>query len=81
MRRDRKAGGGGLLVYHKKSYTILKLIIDSDFETTTLSVILDKTKHTFVTRSLESHLKSLIAQNHRNVTLIGGLKSSHFFRP
>ena len=86
MRCDRKAGGGGLLVYHKKSYTILNPIIDSDFETITFSVILNKTKHTFVSSYnphfkhtpiflsfLESHIKSLIAQNHRNVTLIGDL--------
>ena len=46
VRRDRKAGGGGLLVYHKNSYTILNPIIDS--ETITFSVILNKTKHTFV---------------------------------
>ena len=86
VRCDRKAGGGGLLVYHKKSYTILNPIIDSDFETITFSVILNKTKHTFVSSYnphfkhtpiflsfLESHIKSLIAQNHRNVTLIGDL--------
>ena len=86
MRRDRKAGGGGLLVYHKKCYSILNPIIDPNFETITFSVLLNKIKHTFVSsynphfkhtpvflNFLETHLKHLISANHRNITLIGDL--------
>ena len=76
---NKRSPRNGLLVYHKKSFTILNPIIDSDFETITFSVILNKTKHTYFKHTpiflsfLVSHIKSLIAQNHRNVTLIGDL--------
>ena len=86
IRRDRKAGGGGLLVYYKKSYSILNPLIDSTFETITFSVLLNKTKHTFISsynphfkftpiylNYLDLHLKNLISSNHSNITLIGDL--------
>ena len=44
LRRDRIAGGGGLLVYTKKAYKLSDVFIDPTFETIMFSIIFDKKK-------------------------------------
>ena len=86
MRRDRKARAGGLLVYTKKSYQILNLVIDPVFEIITFSTLLNRIKHTFVSSynphfkfspvylvHLEDLLKTFFAKKFTNLTLIGDL--------
>ena len=86
IRRDRKARAGGLLVYTKKSYQILNLVIDPVFETITFSTLLHRIKHTFVSSynphfkfspvylvHLEDLLKTFFAKKFINLTLIGDL--------
>ena len=86
IRRDRKARAGGLLVYTKKSYQILNLVIDPVFEIITFSTLLNRIKHTFVSSynphfkfspvylvHLEDLLKTFFAKKFTNLTLIGDL--------
>jgi hypothetical protein len=59
LRRDRVAGGGGLLVYVKKAYAISDIHIDDLFETIKFSLSFktkNKRKHTFIT-SYNPHFK------------------------
>ena len=45
LRRDRIAGGGGLLVYTKKAYKLFDVVVDPTFETIMFSIIFDKKKN------------------------------------
>ncbi len=88
IRRDRVAGGGGLLVFVKKGYILSDIYIDEKFETIKFSITFSSKnikKHTFITSYnphfkmsndylayLEDYLKSL-GRKSKSVTLIGDL--------